>query len=88
MQQPIEEGPGLFGKTDAKEGTDADAGIARPGVAVVPVAPASEQLRQRRGRRRDRRAGRRVSQQSQGDEAALNRVGKRPKTRQAASGDT
>ena len=52
---------------DAEERADADARVARPREAVVPVADAAELLGQRRGRRRDRRARRRVGEQPQRD---------------------
>ena len=42
---------------DAQEGADADAGVAGPGVAVVPVAHPAEHLRQRGRWRGDRRPG-------------------------------
>ena len=46
VEQPGEEGAGLLGFAGGEEGGDADAGIARPGVAVVPVAATADPFRQ------------------------------------------
>ena len=70
VQEPAEEHAGFACLADAEERPDADAGVARPREAVVPVADPAERLGQRRGRRRDRRTRRRVREQPQGDEAA------------------
>ena len=42
VEEPGEEGAGLLRFADAEEGGDADRGVARPGVAVVPVAVAAD----------------------------------------------
>jgi hypothetical protein len=49
VQQPTHELAGLLGLAGAEERADADAGVARPGEAVVPVADAAEVLGQRAG---------------------------------------
>ena len=73
-EQPGQEGPGLLMFADAQEGSDADAGVARPGVAVVPVPNSAEDLWQRGGGGGNRRPRRRVGQQAQGQQAANHRV--------------
>ena len=70
VQQPGEEAAGLVEFADAEERGDADAGVAGPDVAVVPVAYAAGILGQRGGRCGDGRPGRRVGQQPQGQQAA------------------
>ena len=74
MEQPGEEVAGLVLFADAEEGADADAGVAGPGVAVVPVADPAGVLGERGGRCRDRRPRRGVGQQPQGEQAAGHRV--------------
>jgi hypothetical protein len=46
VQQPTEERARFVGLAHAEERTDADAGVARPGEAVVPVAHATDRFRQ------------------------------------------
>ena len=74
VEQPGEEVAGFVVLADAEEGADADAGVAGPGVAVVPVADPAGVFRERGCRCRDRRARRRVGQQPQGEQAADHRV--------------
>src|SRR4029450_8863213 len=57
VEQPGEEVAGFGVVADAEEGADADAGVARPGVAVVPVADPAGVLGERGGRRRGGGAG-------------------------------
>jgi hypothetical protein len=68
--QPGHEPAGLLVLADAQERADADAGVARPREAVVPVADAAGVLGQRRRRGGHRRTGRRVRQQPQREQAA------------------
>ena len=65
VEEPGEEGAGLLRLAGGEERGDADAGVAGPGVAVVPVAGAADPLGQRGGRGGDRRTGRRVGEQLQ-----------------------
>lgn len=83
VQQPVEEGAGLSLEPDAEEGADADAGVARPPVAVAPVPAASELLGKRCCRRCDGGAGGGIGKQAQGDEAALDVVREWPVERDA-----
>jgi hypothetical protein len=69
VQQPGEEPASLVDLADTEEGADADAGIAGPGEAVVPVADAAGVLGQRGGGRGDRCARRRVGQEPQREQA-------------------
>lgn len=57
VEQPGQASAGFVGFADAQEGADADAGVAGPGVAVVPVADPAEVLRKRGGGGGHRRAG-------------------------------
>ena len=70
MEEPGEEGAGLLRFAGGEEGGDADAGVAWPGVAVVPVAVAADPFRQGGRGGGDRRAGRRVGEELQRHEAA------------------
>ena len=54
VQEPGEEHAGFVFLAGAEEGADADARVARPGEAVVPVADPAEHFGQRGGRGRDR----------------------------------
>ena len=74
VEEPGVEVAGFVVFADAEEGADADAGVAGPGVAVVPVADSAGVLRERGCRCRDRRARRGVGQQPQGEQAAGHRV--------------
>jgi hypothetical protein len=69
-EEPGQEGTGLVLLADAEEGVDADAGVARPGVAVVPVADAAEYFGQRGRGCGDGRTGRRVRQEAKSEQAA------------------
>ena len=73
VQRPGHEQAGLLGLADAQEGADADAGVAGPGEAVVPVANATRVLGQGRGGGGDRRPGWRVGEQPQCQQAAHHR---------------
>ena len=70
VQQPGREQAGFGGLADAQEGADADAGVARPRVTVVPVADAAQIFGQRCGGGRDRRARWRVGEKPQGEQAS------------------
>ena len=74
VEQPGEEVAGFVVFADAEERADADAGVAGPGVAVVPVAGPAGVFRERGCRCRDRRARGGVGQQPQGEQAAGHRV--------------
>ena len=56
--QPVHEGLGLLGEAEPQQGVEGEGGVADPGVAVVPVAPAADALGQAGGRGGDDRAGR------------------------------
>ena len=70
MKQPAEKPARLVELADPQERRDADAGIAGPRIAVVPVAHPAGILRQRRGRRGDGRPRGRVGQEPQRQQAA------------------
>ena len=74
MEQPGVEVAGFGVLADAEKGADADAGVAGPGIAVVPVADPAGVFGERGCRCRDRRARRGVGQQPQGEQAAGHRV--------------
>ena len=74
VEQPGQEPAGLVDLAHAEERGDADAGVAGPGEAVVPVAAPTDVFGQRGGRRRDRRTRRRVGQQPQREQAADRQV--------------
>ena len=70
MEEPGEEGACLVGFAGGEEGGDTDAGIAWPGVAVVPVADPADPFRQRGRRGGHRRTRRRVREELQRQQAA------------------
>ena len=70
MAQPDEEAARLHRLPHAQEGVDSDAGVAGPGIAVVPVAAVPDRLRERGGGGGDGRAGRGVGQKAERQEAA------------------
>jgi hypothetical protein len=74
VEQPGVEVAGLVVFADAEEGADADAGVAGPGIAVIPVADPAGVFGERGCRGRDRRARWGVGQQPQGEQAAGHRV--------------
>jgi hypothetical protein len=74
VEQPGVEVAGFGVLADAEKGADADAGVAGPGIAVVPVADPAGVFGERGCRRRDRRTRRGVGQQPQGEQAAGHRV--------------
>lgn len=74
VQQPVQEGSGLLVPAGGQEGGDADAGIAGPGVAVVPVAEPAHLLGKRGGRGGHWRPRGRVGQQLEGEQAAEDRL--------------
>ncbi|HYX44674.1 MAG TPA: hypothetical protein VE760_06485 [Acidimicrobiales bacterium] len=73
MEQPGQEPPSLVGLAHSEEGGDADAGVAGPRVAVVPVALAAGVLGERGGGGGHRCPRRRVGQQAQSEQAAHHR---------------
>ena len=60
VHQPLDEGLGLLGVTEAEQRVDREGCVADPRVAVVPVALAADLLGQARRRRGHERTGRRV----------------------------
>jgi hypothetical protein len=64
VEQPGEEVAGFVVLAGAEEGADADAGVAGPGEAVVPVAHAPGIFGERGGGGGDRSARRRVGEQA------------------------
>src|SRR5437879_5210125 len=70
VQQPGQEAAGFVVLADTEEGADADAGVAGPGEAVVPVAGPTGILGKRGCRRSNRRPGRRVGEEAQREQAA------------------
>ena len=74
MEQPGQESAGFVDHSHAEEGGDADAGVAGPGEAVVPVATPTDVFRQRGGRRSDWCPRRGVGQQPQGEQTADHQV--------------
>src|SRR6187397_2438860 len=78
-EQPGQEGAGLVVFADAQEGCDADAGVAGPGVAVVPVPDPADDFWQGRGGGGNRGPRRGVCQEAQGQQTANHdvAVGKR-----------
>ena len=69
VQQPREELVGFVLLADAEKCADADARVAGPREAIVPVADAAEHFGQRGRWRRDGCAGRRVGEQPQREQA-------------------
>src|SRR5262249_13592598 len=54
--EPTHEGRRLVGVAEAHEPVEGERRVADPGVAIVPVAPAPDRLRETEGRRSDDRA--------------------------------
>ena len=72
-----EEAVGLVGAGGDPQGLQREAGVADPGVAVVPVAATAHRLGQRRGRGGDHRSGRIVGQGVQDPAAVVDQVPRR-----------
>ena len=70
VQQPGQESAGLLDLADAKKGGDADAGVAGPRIAVVPVADPANVFGERGARRGDGRPRRRIGQQTESEQTA------------------
>ncbi len=67
-QQPFPPRGGLAGEAGIEQSEQGDGGVAQPAVAVVPVADATDHLRQGCGDRRDDAAGGGVRQRLEGDQ--------------------
>ena len=72
--EPVHERRRLLLEADAKQRVEGERGVANPGVAVVPVAPAADGLGQRGRRRRDDGAGGGVGEQLEHQRAALDHL--------------
>ncbi len=71
---PGHEALGFIGQPDAEQGVDGEGGIANPATAVIPVALATDTLRQTGGGRRHNRAGRFIDQKLQRQRGALHHL--------------
>ena len=78
LLEPVVEGDGLVVEAQALEGEGGEGRVAQPGVAVVPVAPAADRLRQARGGRGDHGPGRRVGAELERDGRALDHLAPAP----------
>ena len=74
--QPAQEGLGLLRATGGQEGARADAGVTRPGVAIVPVEISAHPLGQGGGRSCERGTRGRVGQLPERDQAPDHRLPK------------
>ena len=70
MEHPAEEGHRLRVVAEAEQRPQRERRVPQPAVAIVPVAHATDPLRERRGGRGDDRTGRRVGHQLQYEGAA------------------
>ncbi len=69
---------GFGGAAELVQGVEGEAGVAQPGIAVVPIAHAADLLWQRRGDRRHHRPGGCVGQELEGDRRPHHLVAPRP----------
>ncbi len=81
--EPVLPGIGFLGVARVQEGEQGERRVAQPAIAIVPVARAADQLRQRGRRRGHDAAGRAVSEPLQRHQRAAHRA--RPPSRDAAA---